>query len=275
MLDKAEGRGHKGTADIGGRHLQADDRRAVFLPEIGWCHMLNGGINRPHAGSDHQKANHCRVILGAGDQHQKDACGLHSKADANQSPITEPVGDKARDQSAQHQSTKDQGAEGGDQFLTQPFLGSGKIARRPQETGCFAGTVGEEREQRQHNAGNLQRVPNSRGFPGVFIRLAACLPKRQREYAYGQNADLYKGRPSIPFIPARVFERKRHNVGADDRAESVEAVQQVHDLRRIAVRHIVIQSGVHRTGAQARMAGQTGTASNIGWNRKIQIALRR
>ena len=214
--------------------------------------MLNGGINRSHAGTYDHESNGCHDVPGERQQNQQNAKQFHDDADADQQLVPKLIGNKAGNQSAQHQATENQGTEGSNGFCAQASLCPCKIAGHPQEAGGLAGAVGKEGNQRQHNSRHLQRLGNA----GTFAIRLLCLtfglfPQGQRKNAHQQNAKLNIGRPPVAFIPPGKGQCLGHDVGADHRTDAVEAVQEIHDRRGIVIRNIVVDRGVNAPCTEA------------------------
>ena len=118
--------------------------------------MLDGGIDRAHAGADHDKAYRGEDIAFDRQEDEQDTEQFHGYADPDQQFVAELVGNKARDQPAEHESREDQRAEGGDRRLADAGLGAGEVAGRPEEAGGLPGAVGEEPDKGQYDARDFQ-----------------------------------------------------------------------------------------------------------------------
>ena len=273
LLDEAEDHGHEGAADVGGGHLQADDSRAVPLAEVGGRHVLDGGIDRPHARSDHHESDSREHIAAHGQNHQQDAEKLRRDADADEPLIARPVRDEAGDQPAQHQPAEDQRAEGRDGLVAQARPCPGKIAGRPQKAGVLAGAVGEEGDQRGQHARRPQRLPDPGAVPALLpVGRLRALPERQGQNAHQQDPHLDIRRPAVPLVPARGLQGLRHDAGADHRAHAVEAVQEIHDRGGVVARDIVVDRRVDGTRAQAVGNGEQKQHPKPRGDRKAQQA---
>ena len=93
--DKSEDGRHEGAADVGARHLDADDGVGIFLAEMMRRGVDDGGINRRGADADDDKSRKGGEGLLQGKRDEKDACADDRCADADHIFITNAIGYEA------------------------------------------------------------------------------------------------------------------------------------------------------------------------------------
>ena len=95
MGDQSEERRHEGRSDVRARHLHADDRLRMLLPEVGGRCVNDRGIDgraaQPHDDEPDQRAN-LRVY---GDRDEHDADDDDACADADELSVAQLFGDES------------------------------------------------------------------------------------------------------------------------------------------------------------------------------------
>ena len=91
LLYQPEHHRHKCAADVGGGHLQTDDRSTVLLAEVFGSHVLYRGINGSHSDARYNKSR-CRGDKAfKGQEYKQYADGFNGDARAYQQPVSESV----------------------------------------------------------------------------------------------------------------------------------------------------------------------------------------
>lgn len=217
------------AAHIGRSHLHADGRRTVALAEVQGGQVLNGWVDRPHAGSDDDEAYGIDYVPGCRKNYKQNSDEFDSDTDPDEFLVPELVGNEAGNEPAQHQTAEDQGAKRGDGLSGKTLLRTGEVGRGPQETGGLSGTVGKEGDEGQHDPWYLDGLGNSGTFrPHFFLSAFILHPEGNGQDTDCHDAELQKGSPSVAVVPMSYRQGPGHDERADDRSHSIEAVEEIN-----------------------------------------------
>ena len=132
----------------------------IHTKNVQIVHFTCPAIDRPHSGSDDQKAERGNRISGRRDEHQKDSKQFHKNPDADQPPVIQLYGNESGNQTPQHQAAENQRNKGRDRLRTDFPVNACKVTGCPEKAGRFSGTVCKKRRRRQHDEAAADGIYN-------------------------------------------------------------------------------------------------------------------
>ena len=249
----AEKRRHEHRADVGGCHLDADDRLRLVPAEVCRSRVDDAGINRRTAKPNQDQASQCERLT-CGEHHRHDAEQDQHLPHPDHALVVHAHREKAIDGAAHRDADEEHRAKTRCLFR-RDAPAEIQEAARPETAGLLDGTVAEKGDQyltRARYPENLAQRERLALVSRICLHLIfSLLPERQAGKQDNGQDDLHHRDDMVarrPALPHR--QRHAHDVRSCRRTDAPHAVQPAHMPAPVVKRHIIVQRGIHTAGAE-------------------------